>query len=60
MQYALMIYTDPDCLEAMPDAERAATHADYLALADDARYVAGARLSRSTPRPACAWSAAGR
>ena len=44
MQYALMIYPDPDYLEAMPDAERAATRADYLALADDARYVAGARL----------------
>ena len=44
MQYALMIYTDPGYLEAMPDAEREAAHAEYLALADDARYVAGARL----------------
>ena len=44
MQYALMIYTDPAYLEAMPDAQRAVTQADYAALADDARYVAGARL----------------
>jgi hypothetical protein len=59
MQYALMIYTDPDYLAAMPDAERAATHADYLALADDPAMSRARGCSRSRPRPACAWSAAG-
>jgi hypothetical protein len=43
MRYALMIYTDPD-FEALPDAERDAAFAEYSALADDARFVAGARL----------------
>ena len=44
MQYALMIYTDPGYPESLPDAEREATRAEYRALAEDARYVAGARL----------------
>ncbi|HVC74133.1 MAG TPA: YciI family protein [Mycobacteriales bacterium] len=44
MQYALMIYADPSYQETASDAEREAVQADYLALMDDARGVAGARL----------------
>ena len=44
MQYALMIYADPSYQETLSDAEREAVHADYLALTDDVRGVAGARL----------------
>jgi hypothetical protein len=44
MQYALMIYAEPGYGEALPDGERAAAHADYLALADDARCVGSAQL----------------
>jgi hypothetical protein len=44
MQYALMIYAEPGYQEALPDAERDAAYAEYLALADDARCVVGAQL----------------
>jgi hypothetical protein len=44
MQYALMIYAEPGYTEALPEAERAAARADFQALADDARFVAGAAL----------------
>ena len=44
MQYALMIYTEPGYAEALPEAERAAAHADFLALAEDPRHVGGAQL----------------
>jgi hypothetical protein len=44
MQYALMIYAEPGTDEALPDAERDAAYAEYLALADDARCVGAARL----------------
>jgi hypothetical protein len=44
MQYALMIYADPGYDEALPDAEREAVYAEYLALADDVHYVGGAQL----------------
>ena len=44
MQYALMIYTDPGYQGAMSDAERAAEHAEYLALAGDSHCLAAARL----------------
>jgi hypothetical protein len=44
MQYALMIYAEPGYGEALPEAEREAVYAEYLALADDARAVASARL----------------
>jgi hypothetical protein len=44
MQYALMIYAEPGYGEALPEAERDAVYAEYLALADDARCVAAARL----------------
>jgi hypothetical protein len=44
MQYALMIYAEPGYDEALPDAERQAVYAEYLALADDARAVGGAQL----------------
>jgi len=44
MQYALLIYAEPGHDEALPDAEREAAYAEYLALADDARCVAGAQL----------------
>ena len=44
MQYALMIYAEPGYGEALPEAEREAVRADFLALTDDARYVGGAQL----------------
>jgi len=44
MRYALMIYAEPGYDEALPDAERDAVHAEYLALANDARYIGGAQL----------------
>jgi hypothetical protein len=44
MQYALMIYAEPGYQEALPDAEREAALADFSALADDARCVAGVQL----------------
>jgi hypothetical protein len=44
MQYALMIYTEPGYLEALPDADREATYAEYLALAGDVRCVGAAQL----------------
>ena len=44
MQYALLIYAEDGYLEALPDAEREAVHAEYHVLIDDARSVAGARL----------------
>jgi hypothetical protein len=44
MQYALMIYAEPGYGETLPDAEREAVHAEFLALADDARSVGGAQL----------------
>jgi hypothetical protein len=44
MQYALMIYAVPGGEEALTEAERADAHAEFLALADDSRAVASARL----------------
>jgi hypothetical protein len=44
MQYALMIYAEPGYDEALPDADREAAYAEYLALADDARIISGAQL----------------
>ena len=44
MQYALMFYAEPGYGEALPEAEREAVRADFLALTDDARYVGGAQL----------------
>ncbi len=44
MQYALMIYTEPGYHEALPEAERQAVRAEFLALADDARCVAHVQL----------------
>jgi hypothetical protein len=44
MQYALMIYAEPDYQEALPDADRAAAVAEFSALADDARCVAAVQL----------------
>ena len=44
MQYALMIYADPGQPEAMPDVERDAVVAEYLALAEDPRLPRGAQL----------------
>jgi hypothetical protein len=44
MQYALMIYAEPGAEEALSDAERAAAHAGFQALAADPRYVGGAQL----------------
>jgi hypothetical protein len=48
MQYALLIYTDPGYDEALPDADREAAYAEYLALADDARCVAAGQLPPET------------
>ena len=44
MQYALAIYAEPGHQEALPDAEREAVYAEYLALPDDARWVSGVQL----------------
>jgi hypothetical protein len=44
LQYALMIYAEPDSQEALPDAEREAAQTEYLALAQDARCVGSAQL----------------
>jgi hypothetical protein len=44
MQYALAIYVEPAYLEALPDAEREAVYAEFLALPDDARWVGGVQL----------------
>jgi hypothetical protein len=44
MQYALLIYAEPGHGEALSDAEREAVHAEYLALADDARCIGAAAL----------------
>jgi hypothetical protein len=44
MQYALVIYNDPGYDEGLPDAERDAVHAEYAALAGDARCVGAAQL----------------
>jgi hypothetical protein len=44
MQYALLIYAEPGYVEALPDADRDAVYAEYLAFVDDARFVGGALL----------------
>ena len=44
MQYALMIYAEPGYHEALPDAEREAVRAEFLALADDPRCVGTVQL----------------
>ncbi|HEY3009584.1 MAG TPA: YciI family protein [Micromonosporaceae bacterium] len=44
MQYALLIYAEPGYDQALPDAEREAAYAEYLALADDARCIGAAHL----------------
>jgi hypothetical protein len=44
MQYALIIYAEPDYIDKLPEDERAAAYADYSVLAEDARAVSHARL----------------
>jgi hypothetical protein len=44
MQYALVIYVEPGYIEALSEADRDAAYAEYLALADDARFVGSAVL----------------
>jgi hypothetical protein len=44
MHYALMIYTEPDYVEALSDAERDAVTAEFATLADDDRCVGTAQL----------------
>jgi hypothetical protein len=44
MEYALMIYSDPGQHEALPEAEREAIRAEFLALTDDARCVSTVQL----------------
>jgi hypothetical protein len=44
MQYALLIYAEPGYHEALPDADREAMQAEYVALDDDTRCVSSARL----------------
>ena len=39
-----MIYAEPGYAEALPDADRDAVHAEFAALADDARCVGAAQL----------------
>ena len=59
MQYALMFYAEPGYGEALPDAEREAVRAEFLALADDTRYVGGAQL-QSAETATCERVAGGR
>jgi hypothetical protein len=44
MRYALLIYPGSGFDEALSDADREAVHAEYLALADDARFIGAAGL----------------
>jgi hypothetical protein len=44
MQYALMIYADPDVAETLPAGEQQAAVAEYRALAEDDRCVGHAQL----------------
>ncbi|HEY7263043.1 MAG TPA: YciI family protein [Trebonia sp.] len=44
MQYALMIYADPDVQETASDAEREEARAGFAALAEDPRHLLGAQL----------------
>jgi hypothetical protein len=44
MQYAMLIYAEPGYADAMSDAERDAIVAEYLALADDERFIDAAQL----------------
>ena len=44
MQYALMIYAEPGYEETLSEADREAAYAEFIALADDARSIASARL----------------
>jgi hypothetical protein len=59
MQYALLVYVEPGYVEALPDAERDAVYAEYLAVADDARCVGGAVL-RPAETATCVRVAGGR
>jgi hypothetical protein len=44
LQYALLVYAEPDYGEALSEADREAAYADYAALADDVRCVKVAQL----------------
>lgn len=45
MHYALLIYTDPDAQDGDTDEQREAVTAEYLAIRDDPRVVAGGHLA---------------
>jgi hypothetical protein len=45
MQYALMIYVDPDAQEGFTDEENAAVTAEYMAIRSDSRVKDGAELA---------------
>ena len=59
MQYALMIYADPSSYESLPEAEREAIRAEFLALADDARCVSTMHL-QAAETATCVRDAGGR
>jgi hypothetical protein len=44
MKYALLIYTQPDSHESLPEEEYAAVHAEYMAIREDPSCVGGAHL----------------
>ena len=44
MHYALLIYTDPTAQDGDTDAQREAVTAEYFAIRDDPRVVAGGHL----------------
>jgi hypothetical protein len=44
MKYALLIYSKPGSHEALGDGEREAALAEYAALSEDSRCIAGAEL----------------
>jgi len=45
MQYALLVYAEPGYSQTVPDEEREAVVAEFLALADDARCERAAQLT---------------
>ncbi|MEV0612832.1 YciI family protein [Nonomuraea sp. NPDC050404] len=59
MRYALMIYAEPGYLEALPEAEREATYAEYFALTDEGSYV-GATQLQSAETATCVRVSGGR
>ena len=52
MQYALLIYRQPDDYDAFSDEERKAVSAEYYAIRDDSRFADLLRMARFPASPA--------